>query len=568
MHPKIIKYSILILFSGFYLQNSMASGQPEFEKKIIRDSLDNLIINAETPVFIHISDNPDGKNSIKLNPETPEDVPLKFKNSGQHKITHFNKQINKTIPFYFTVDGIAPNTKWQSGENYFLRNDTIFGGKNFNVAFSSHDEFSGVSKIYYAVNSREYKVFKDSIQLHEEKPYEVKYFAVDNVGNTEKPNKIIIIANHTSPVTQLEIVGDKHENILSPRSEIKLTASDKVGIKDIYYSINEDPVERYSKKISVDHLHEGYHTIVFHATDKVGNKEHTQSFEFFVDKTPPIIIEEITGNRFVAGGKEYSSGRSQLRITAVDNKAGVKEIYYSINDEEYELYERPVFLSGHSGEINIKTYAVDKVNNKSEGRAYHQDETHIPYVDLNAPEIDFEIIGPQIYLRNTLFISNKSKVKLKGIDRESGLNRIVYRINQGEEKIFEEPFSIKKPGSHNINYTAFDNVENANNDNFSLYVDLQGPEVTYNFSIKSYDVYEKSDKSYEIYPQHVKLFLSATDEKTGADQIFYSINEQPEQLYNEPVTGFEARHVNNISIRATDMLGNETVREISFYITD
>ncbi len=567
MKSAFLKHIIPFLFLILH-QALIAKQLPGFQEKIILDSLENPVINAQIPVILHIADNPEGKKSVKLIPEKPDSLPLIFQNSGKHKFTHLKSKLNKHIPFYFTVDGITPETGWYSDMPMFIKEDTIYGGKDFGIHLISHDELSGVKSIYYSINSRDYKIFEDSLLLDGEGYYEIDFFAVDNVGNVEKPKKIITIIDHTAPETKLEIIDDQFENILSPRSKISLEAFDQTGVKEIFYSINDEPAKEYSEKIPVNNLPEGYHTLQYYALDKVDNKEPLKSFEFFVDKTPPVIIEEIIGNRFVADGKEYSSGRSQLRITAVDNKAGVKDIYYSINDEEYELYERPVFLSGHSGEINIRTYAVDKVNNKSEGRTYHQDETHIPYVDLNAPEIDYEIIGPQIYFRNTLFISDKSKIKLIGIDRESGLNRIVYRINQGEEKIFEEPFSIKKPGNHNINYTAFDNVENANNDNFSLYVDMQGPEITHNFSIPSYDVYVEDDNSYQTYPPHVKLYLSATDEKTGADEIFYSINEQPEQLYNKPITGFYAGQVNNISIRATDMLRNETVREISFYITD
>jgi len=567
MRQRVKIYIAVLLFSGFCL-HGFAIEPPVFEKKIIRDSLDNLIINIEKTGFLHISDNPEGKRGVKLHQEETPDRPMKFKNSGKHSFTYYNQRLKKDIPFYFIVDGVAPKTAWKSELPAFIRDDTIYGGENFEISFSSQDEYSGVKNIYYSVNGLEYQKYKAPLILESEDYYEIAFFAVDNVGNIEKSNKINIIVDHASPETQLVIIGDQHENVLSPRTEIKLEASARTGVKDIFYSINDQPAKAYSQKISVSHLSEGYHTITYFAIDKIKNKEQEKSFRFFIDKTPPIIIQEITGNRFVAGGKEYSSGRSQLRVTAVDNKAGVKEIYYSINDEQYELYKRPVFLSGHSGEVNIRTYALDKVNNKSEGRTYFSEETHIPYIDLNAPEIDFKIEGPQMFLRNTLFINDKSKINLIGVDRESGLNRIVYRINQGEERIFEEPFSIKKPGHHNINYTAFDNVDNANNDNFSLYVDVQGPEINHNFSIISYDEYVKAGNNYEIYPPHVKLYLSAVDEKTGANEIFYSINEQPEQLYTKPVKKFEAGQVNNISIRATDMLGNESFEEVSFYVTD
>ena len=49
------------------------------------------------------------------------------------------------------------------------------------------------------------------------------------------------------------------------------------------------------------------------------------------------------GNTYMVGGKEYSSGRSRLKVAAVDNKAGVKEVWFSINGAPFELYDKPVF---------------------------------------------------------------------------------------------------------------------------------------------------------------------------------------------------------------------------------
>jgi len=569
MTHKLLKYYIILFFFTIFLPGKLSSQDlPDFERKIIRDSLGNLIINAEKPMQLHVSDNPDGENSVKLQAEKPNDTPLIFQSSGKHKLTHLNTYLNKNIPFFFTVDATAPTTQWDPDLPMFSEQDTIYGGKNFTIYLHSYDEYSGVNKTYYSINGHDYEIYDDNLLLKDEDYYEIKFFAVDNVGNVELPKKIKVVTDHTAPESQLEIIGDQHENIISPRSKISLEAHDKTGVKNIRYSINDEPDTEYSQKISVNHLYEGYHTINYYAEDKVGNKEQVQSYEFFVDKTPPIIIEEIIGDSFVAGGKEYSSGRSQLRITAVDNKAGVKEIYYSINDQEYVLYERPVFLSDHSGEINIKTYALDKVNNKNESRAFQDGEDHIPYVDLNAPEISHEIEGPNIFLRDTLFTNNLSKIKLNAEDRNSGVNRIIYRVNQSEEQLFENPFNINKPGYHQINYIAYDNVENSNNDSFNIFVDLQGPEINHNFSIKSYDTINNNGESFKAYPPHVKIYISATDEKTGTKNIFYTINDDKEQEYSNPITGFEKGKLNNIAIRAVDMLGNETIEEISFYLPE
>lgn len=549
-------------------QSLIAQQIQVFQKKIIRDSLENLIINPEIPVFLHIADNPEGKNSVNLIPEEPDGVPLIFQNSGKHSFTQFNSTLNKKIPFNFIVDGIPPVTGWYSESLVYIHNDTIYGSKNFEIHFDSNDKLSGVKNIYHAINGQEYEIYKDMLILDDEGFYEIKFFAVDNVENAEEPQTINVVIDITAPETNLSIIGDRHKNILSPRSKISLEAFDRTRVKQILYSINDNEPEVYSEKITLNNLPEGYHTLQYYSIDKTGNKETKQNFEFFIDKTPPIIIEDIIGNSFVSGGKVYSSGRSQLRITAVDNKAGVKEIYYSINDGEYILYERPVFLTEYSGEINIKTYALDKVNNESVKRFFQPDGANIPYIDLNAPDIRYQIIGPAIFLRDTLFISDKSAIKLHAEDRESGVNRIVYRVDQNKEQVYDKPFSMNQPGYHQISYTAYDNVENANNDSFNFFVDLKGPHINHNFSMRPRRRVLENGKEYKAFHSHVKLYLSATDEKTGTEQIFYTANEQKEQVYSNPVNGFETGKINNIAIRAVDILGNESFKEISFYISE
>jgi hypothetical protein len=66
----------------------------------------------------------------------------------------------------------------------------------------------------------------------------------------------------------------------------------------------------------------------------------------------------VLGKSFFSGGKEFSSGKSRLKLTSFDNKAGVKEVRYSVNNGEYQLYDSPVFLTQSAGNLIIKSYAV------------------------------------------------------------------------------------------------------------------------------------------------------------------------------------------------------------------
>ena len=106
---------------------------------------------------------------------------------------------------------------------------------------------------------------------------------------------------------------------------------------------------------------------MFYATDNVGNVEQSQKYNFYLDKTPPVLIDELLGDTYFVNGKEYTSGRSKLKLTAIDNKAGVKEIYYTTNGKFYQLYTEPFYLPSVAGAMQINFYAVDNVSNKTTG---------------------------------------------------------------------------------------------------------------------------------------------------------------------------------------------------------
>ena len=132
---------------------------------------------------------------------------------------------------------------------------------------------------------------------------------------------------------------DKYENIVSGKTHIEILAEESgSGIEKIFYSIDNEPEKIYSKPIPTSLLSEGEHTIKFRGIDRVGNQEDNNTYEFYVDKTPPLIVEEIIGNKFISNNIEYSSGRSKYKINAMDNKAGIKEIYYSTNNGEKALH--------------------------------------------------------------------------------------------------------------------------------------------------------------------------------------------------------------------------------------
>jgi hypothetical protein len=375
-----------------------------------------------------------------------------------------------------------------------------------------------------------------------------------------------LVLDDENPATKLEVKNDLYNDILSARSSIELIASDDYGIKAITYSIDGKEEKIYKSSIRAAYLSQGEHTLTYFSEDRLGNKENLKTYKFYVDKTPPTIVEEIIGKSFIANGREFSSGRSKLKLTTFDNKSGVKEIYYSINDEEYQLYDKPFYLDNSSGSLRIKTYAIDNVNNKSSAEEQNSSSS-IPYIDLSGPALNHRFIGPSFVVKDTVFITKSTKISLRANDAESGLNRIEYRVNNGDRQNYTKPFSISEEGTHTVEFDGYDNVENTNFGSFSFKVDTTGPDIFTRFSIPTNKqrIYSDSLKL-DVYPSHVVLFLSATDAEIGVDKISYSVDDGSLKPYVGHIDGFEPEKHYKVLIEASDKLGNKNIKIINFGI--
>jgi hypothetical protein len=362
----------------------------------------------------------------------------------------------------------------------------------------------------------------------------------------------------------MNIKGDQSENILSGNSLISLNADDvSSGVASLKIKLDEGSEQNYNGAINTASIQQGEHKLAYWSVDNVENTEQQHEFVFYIDKTPPTILQEIIGKTYMINGKEFSSGQSQLKLTTLDNKAGVKEVFYSINNSEYKKYEKPVMLSAVSGSLEIKAYAIDKVNNKSQVTENTQ-ASEIPYIDLSGPTLGYSLQGSSFITDDTIYIGSKSKIVLKAIDNEAGLNNIQYKIDGKEAQIYKSPFSISEEGNHVVEYTGTDNVDNTSTSSIHLMVDNSGPVIYPRFSTLPKKVLQDQGKTKTIYPGYVDLFVAATDIESGYEKMTYSINGSKEKQFNGFINGFSKN--NEIIINAYDKLGNESSVKLEFSI--
>lgn len=574
--------NLLIALLFFIPTIGAAQNIIESQPKPYRSPDSTLYWNKELPFYIKIMPTPEDSGYMLYSEEHEQYTnPTYFDTEGQNLIrTRFavDKATHKTVVPQIEVlwevyaDGVAPETQseFKQAPRVTIDNHTFFG-KNLSVGITAEDELAGVETTYYSVNEAPYQNYSQPIAFDTEGRHALKYYSADNVGNSETPNERTFTVDLTPPITFYNITGISDNNILSSASVVYLTANDSLsGVEQIFYRIDEGEYQPYNgKNVPIKQLNDGDHTLYYYSTDKVENKEAEQTFSFYLDKVAPILAADILGDRFIVDDEVYFSGRTKLKLTAVDNKSGVKEVMFSIDNEDYNIYAQPFYLPSVPGWHVVRYYALDNTENQTSSESQHNSPYEFRhnvskvYVDLTGPDMDFGYEGEHLLARDTMFITSDTRVKLTASDSESGLQYISYSLDkQLEELTYNEPFTIAGEGFHTIEYFSYDNVNNRNKSQFSFVVDNSPPAIGYSFSIEPIG----ENEGLPVYPPYVMLYPSATDKIIGTDNIYYSINGATEQRFSRYITGFAKQQINTLTIRAEDKLGNESSIEVQFYV--
>lgn len=551
------------------------------EKGYYVDSLGRYYQRADLPVYLYISTSPTDATAPHLLPSSgykaqPQPVPMRLEGHGKHLLKHQDSE-NPANSQQFEVyaDGIAPvSSALFSGAPSFKRGETQYYGRGLSVALSAKDEMSGLAALRYNFGVGEFFNYGQSLVFDVEGEQHLEHYALDHVGNVEKTRRHVFTIDVTAPQTFHNITGIANDYLVSPATKMYLTTQDNIaGVAKTYYKFDDAPFKLYDGgTLPFSALTDGEHTLSYYSTDNVQNQEAPKVFKFYYDRTAPITISDVLGDRFITNtGQVYFSGRTKLKLTSIDNKAGVKETRYSIDNDSFLVYRDPFYLPNRAGEHTIRFYAVDNlVDIMPQGAAAvrvpvetYKYNTSKVYVDIAGPIPANTFVGRQFRTRDTTFINPNTQISLSANDPESGTQYIAYAID-GEQKEtrYMQPFTLAKSGYHRVEMFGYDNVNNRNVGEFFCVVDGTAPSIFSNYSISPVGKQE----GLEMYPPHVAVFLAATDDITGSDGIFYQLDSQPEKPYTTPISGFERGKSHTMRIRAVDKLGNESRTEIKFFV--
>ncbi len=577
----VLVLSLLALWGSRPLgAQEVSEGLPVEEYRTWRDpNTERLYWNKHLPVYLLLSPNASGEDFHILKSESMPKygTPFYFDTEGRNFMrtrwavdpdTRKAVVPQREVLWEVYADGIAPETSIHVRDHSGKMSAKRCLGREAVFSLTARDHVSGVRAIYFSLNGASFQEYKEQIPLEREGKNEVRYCAEDHVGNRSEIRSILLDVDVTPPSTQSEIIGFVmgNDNTVTPYTQINILATDRLsGVAATFYRIDDGTWRLYNPKfkISLKELHDGAHTLEFYSIDKMDNKEEPGRLDFYVDAVPPITISDILGDKFLVGDKLYFSSRTKMKITAVDNHSGVKEVRYSVDGGEFQVYNEPFYMPNVQGWHTVKYYSVDSTDNVTttiDGAGFYEYRMKVDkvFVDLTGPSIDYQIHGMKFARNDTTFIASNSEIRLSGFDGESGLHHLAYAIDKDPwEKEYAAPFNLEglASGQHHIEYFGYDNVGNRNVKSFMVIVDSDAPTASYYLSVKPY-ANQKDAEGKPIYPMDATIYLSAQDNMTGVAKLQYSLNGKPLQDYKQPFRGLEKGR-NRLKIVVTDFVGNK-----------
>ena len=571
----------IVVFTGFMLHSSVAFVQVKLEhtKTHYKSPEGKLYWNMDLPVYLSLSGSPEGERQPLLY-DGEESLPFYFTVEGLNYIKTpwaIDKETKKqayprqTVNFPIYADGSPPliSHKFLNTKTY---KNSSFLGEGAKFILTASDKYSGTANIFMSIDNGEFSVYNDTLSFELSGQKTIAYYATDNVGNSSQIKEVDFTLDYSAPNTELVLENSPMADvsIFSGQTLVLLDAKDDYGgVKTIYYKISDGDFRVYSGPLRFDKFESGDYTIQYYSEDYVGNEEEEKSFSFYLDKSPPMVVSRVIGDIYEIDGKTFFSGKTQLKFTGIDNKAGVKTVRYSVDGGEYQDYEdKPVYLSTQPGKHSVSYYAIDSTGNDSRDAKRPNQYTYELenyYIDLTGPEIAYEIQGDRLEADSILFLSPEAKISLKMYDAESGIKSAAYCYNdEVKEREYEKEISVKdlEHGKNRVDFFAYDNVNNRNIDELEFFLDKEGPEIAVSFGSKQ----SGTKEGLPAYPSYTSIFVAAADEDTGIKSISYSLNGSTLKPYSGMIRGFKPNARNTIEIIVHDLLGNSAREQLEIFI--
>ncbi len=274
------------------------------------------------------------------------------------------------------------------------------------------------------------------------------------------------------------------------------------------------------------------------------NPNEVVEFEINADGADPIsFIELKNAPRYEIEGRVFFGQGLVAKIITKDELSGVRKTYHSIDSAAYVVHKDSINFNEDKN-YNITFYGVDKVGNVERPKSTKF------RVDLNSPITDHKVNGD----RKGDILSPSATIQLIARDQASGVAVTRYRFNEQPFQSYSGPISLKnlREGEYVFTYLSIDKVKNTEEEKtYTFYLDKTAPKIVAEVVGDQYQ-----NRGRVFISSRTKMRLTASDNKSGVDKLYYSIDGGLERLYREPFPLVKSEGTHSIKYTALDRVKN------------
>ncbi|MEW6618612.1 MAG: Ig-like domain-containing protein, partial [bacterium] len=512
------------------------------EVKIDIDRKSGNFVHPQTKFSLIASDNAAGVAEVQCKIDNEEwkryTGTFSILQEGSHQIgfraidTVGNQSKEKVIDVI--VDNTPPEIKIDID-----RKSGCFVHPQTKFSLIASDNAAGVAEVQCKIDNEEWKRYTGAFSIVQEGIHQIGFRAIDTVGNQSKEKTIDVIVDNTPPDVQMDIDRKSGSFVRSDTQFSLIGIDDAAGVAEVIVKIDNEAWMRYAGTFSI--FQEGSHWIRFQAIDNVGNQSKEKIVNVIVDRTPPGIKMDIDHKSgcFVRSDTKFS-------LIASDDASGVAEFIVKIDNEAWKNYSGTFSLS-QEGNHQIGFQAMDTLGNQSKEKIIDV------IVDNTAPEVQMDIDR-----KSGSFVHPQTKFSLIASDNASGVDEVLYRLDNKEWKRYTDTFSISQEGIHQIEFRAIDSLGNQSKEQVTNVIVDQTPPVV------KMDIDRKFGSF--VHPQ-TGFSLTAIDELAGVAEVLCKIDNEEWKKYPGTFSiSQEGGH--RIGFQAIDNVGNPSKEQIIDVIVD
>jgi hypothetical protein len=446
---------------------------------------------------------------------------------------------NETKTITVWLDDSPPKTNLTIGSEKFpvdgFDGCNVTSSTTFTLSPQDYPEHnSGIKQPWYTVDGRYFEGNNFTLSLFglNEGPHNITWGSMDNLGQNESGNHIVVYLDKLPPESSLEVGEPNWRDFpnefynVTHSTPITFNASDSYSqVAFNWYIINGEYFQGSSFNLS------GYeddtYTILYGSQDNLGFNESGNSLTVILDTTFPNSTIDIGTPRHRANETHMWNITSStiFMIFSKDNSSGVETIWYLIDDNYHEdwLFNLNGFPDGNH---TITYGARDRLGNNETGH------TFTIWLDNSAPVTNMTIDLPNhpTWPYDGGNVTSFTQFSLIGNDKPDlqnpGINFTWYTIDG--DYFVGSWFNLSEynEGSHIITWGSMDNLSTNETGNLIyIWVDDSPPvtEITIDSLRFPLSLYNGSNVTH-----HTLFSLSGSDRPTshnsGVGSTWYTID--------------------------------------------